>query len=87
MRRALDLGITHFDLANNYGAPYGSAKANFGLLRQQDLRPFRDQLIASSKAGTTCGPGRTANGARAGICWQASHQSLQRIGLEYVDIF
>jgi hypothetical protein len=57
VRRAFDLGITHFDLANNYGPPYGSAEENFGLLMEQDLRPFRDELIVSSKAGYDMWPG------------------------------
>ena len=63
VRRAFDLGITHFDLANNYGPPYGSAEENFGRMFETDLRPYRDELAISTKAGYECGLARTASGA------------------------
>jgi L-glyceraldehyde 3-phosphate reductase len=65
IRRAFDLGITHFDLANNYGPPYGSAEESFGRIMAKDLAPYRDELIISSKAGYDMWPGPTANGVRA----------------------
>ncbi len=87
IRRAFDLGITHFDLANNYGPPPGSAEENFGRILQQDLRPFRDQLIISSKAGWPMWPGPYGNGGSRKYLVASLDQSLKRMGLEYVDIF
>jgi L-glyceraldehyde 3-phosphate reductase len=87
VRRAFDLGITHFDLANNYGPPYGSAEANFGLLMQQDLRPFRDELVVSSKAGYDMSPAPYGEWGSRKYLLASLDQSLQRIGLESVDIF
>src|SRR6059036_944253 len=70
VRRAFDLGITHFDLANNYGPPYGSAEQTFGLLLEQDLRPYRDEVVISPRPAGTCGPVRTVKAAaRASTCW------------------
>jgi L-glyceraldehyde 3-phosphate reductase len=63
MRRAFDLGVTHFDLANNYGPPYGAAESNAGQILRQDFAPYRDELVISSKAAGTCGPARTATSA------------------------
>ena len=71
VRRAFDLGITHFDLANNYGPPYGSAEENFGRLLEHDLRPYRDELVISTKAGYDMWPARTATAARASTSWRA----------------
>jgi L-glyceraldehyde 3-phosphate reductase len=86
--RAFDLGITHFDLANNYGPPYGSAEINFGRILKQDLRPFRDELIVSSKAGWDMWPGPYGQGGGSRKYVLASlDQSLSRLGLDYVDIF
>ena len=86
--RAFDLGITHFDLANNYGPPYGSAEINFGRIVKQDLRPFRDELIVSSKAGWDMWPGPYGQGGGSRKYVLASlDQSLSRLGLDYVDIF
>ena len=88
LRTAFDLGITHFDLANNYGPPYGSAEANFGQLFRQDFRPYRDELIISTKAGWDMWPGPYGQGGGSRKYLLASlDQSLQRMGLEYVDIF
>src|SRR6185437_8348811 len=88
LRRAFDRGITHFDLANNYGPPYGSAEANFGTLFAQDLRPYRDELILSSKAGYDMWPGPYGQGGGSRKYVLASlDQSLARMGLDYVDIF
>jgi L-glyceraldehyde 3-phosphate reductase len=88
LRRAFDLGVTHFDLANNYGPPYGSAERNFGTLFAQDFRPYRDELIISSKAGYDMWPGPYGQGGGSRKYLLASlDQSLQRMGLEYVDIF
>ncbi|MGI6377005.1 MAG: L-glyceraldehyde 3-phosphate reductase [Anaerolineae bacterium] len=87
VRRAFDLGITHFDLANNYGPPPGSAEENFGVLFKQDLKPFRDELIISSKAGYFMWPGPYGEwGSRKNLV-ASCDQSLRRMGLEYVDIF
>jgi len=72
IRRAFDLGITHFDLANNYGPPFGSAEENFGRIFAKDLAPYRDELVISSKAGYIMWPARTANGARASTWWLAA---------------
>jgi L-glyceraldehyde 3-phosphate reductase len=87
VRRAFDLGITHFDLANNYGPPYGSAEENFGRLLQQDLGPYRDELIISSKAGYDMWPGPYGEWGSRKYLLASLDQSLQRMGLEYVDIF
>jgi L-glyceraldehyde 3-phosphate reductase len=87
VRRAFDLGITHFDLANNYGPPYGSAEENFGRLLQQDLGPYRDELIISSKAGYDMWPGPYGEWGSRKYLLASLDQSLQRIGLDYVDIF
>lgn len=88
LRTAFDLGITHFDLANNYGPPYGSAETNFGMHLKRDFRPYRDQLIISSKAGWDMWPGPYGSGGGSRKHVLASlDQSLQRMGLDYVDIF
>jgi L-glyceraldehyde 3-phosphate reductase len=88
LRRAFDLGITHFDLANNYGPPYGSAEANFGRHLRDDLRPYRDELVISTKAGYDMWPGPYGQGGGSRKYVLASlDQSLARMGLEYVDIF
>jgi L-glyceraldehyde 3-phosphate reductase len=87
VRRAFDLGITHFDLANNYGPPYGSAEENFGRLMQQDLRPYRDELVISSKAGYDMWPGPYGDHGSRKYLLASLDQSLQRMGLDYVDIF
>ena len=87
VRRAFDLGITHFDLANNYGPPYGSAEENFGRLLQQDLVPYRDELIISSKAGYDMWPGPYGEWGSRKYLLASLDQSLQRMGLDYVDIF
>jgi L-glyceraldehyde 3-phosphate reductase len=88
LRTAFDLGITHFDLANNYGPPYGSAETNFGEHLRRDFRPYRDQLIISSKAGWDMWPGPygTGGGSRKYVL-ASLDQSLRRMGLDYVDIF
>ncbi|MBL8926079.1 MAG: L-glyceraldehyde 3-phosphate reductase, partial [Pseudonocardia sp.] len=88
LRRAFDRGVTHFDLANNYGPPYGSAEANFGTLHAQDFRPFRDELILSTKAGYDMWPGPYGQGGGGRKYVLASlDQSLRRMGVDYVDIF
>jgi L-glyceraldehyde 3-phosphate reductase len=87
VRRAFDLGITHFDLANNYGPPYGSAEENFGRLMEQDLRPYRDELVISSKAGYDMWPGPYGDHGSRKYLLASLDQSLQRTGLDYVDIF
>jgi L-glyceraldehyde 3-phosphate reductase len=88
LRTAFDLGITHFDLANNYGPPYGSAETNFGRLFKDDFRPYRDELLISSKAGWDMWPGPYGQGGGSRKYVLASlDQSLQRLGLDYVDIF
>jgi L-glyceraldehyde 3-phosphate reductase len=87
VRRAFDLGITSFDLANNYGPPYGSAERNFGVLMRQDLRPFRDELIISTKAGYDMWPGPYGDRGSRKYLLASLDQSLERMGLEYVDIF
>ena len=87
VRRAFDLGITHFDLANNYGPPYGSAERTFGRLLREDLRPFRDELIISSKAGYDMWPGPYGEWGSRKYLLASLDQSLARMGLEYVDIF
>ncbi|HEX6696855.1 MAG TPA: L-glyceraldehyde 3-phosphate reductase [Solirubrobacteraceae bacterium] len=87
VRRAFDLGITHFDLANNYGPPYGSAEINFGRLMAEDLRPWRDELVISTKAGYDMWPGPYGEWGSRKYLLASLDQSLKRIGLEYVDIF
>ncbi|MFZ3084914.1 L-glyceraldehyde 3-phosphate reductase [Rhodoferax ferrireducens] len=88
LRTAFDLGITHFDLANNYGPPYGSAETNFGEHLRRDFRPYRDELIISSKAGWDMWPGPYGQGGGSRKYLLASlDQSLKRMGLDYVDIF
>jgi L-glyceraldehyde 3-phosphate reductase len=88
LRTAFDMGVTHFDLANNYGTPYGSAESNFGRLFREDFRPYRDELIVSTKAGWDMWPGPYGQGGGSRKYLLASlDQSLQRMGLEYVDIF
>lgn len=87
IRRAFDRGVTHFDLANNYGPPYGSAEENFGLILQKDFRNHRDELIISSKAGWDMWPGPYGIGASKKYLVASLDQSLKRMGLEYVDIF
>jgi L-glyceraldehyde 3-phosphate reductase len=85
--RAFDLGITHFDLANNYGPPPGSAEETFGHILRQDLAPFRDELIISSKAGYLMWPGPYGEWGSRKYLVASLDQSLRRMGLEYVDIF
>ncbi len=88
IRRAFDAGITHFDLANNYGPPYGQAEINFGTIFKQDLAPFRDELVISSKAGYDMWPGPYGQGGGGRKYVLSSlDQSLKRMGLDYVDIF
>jgi L-glyceraldehyde 3-phosphate reductase len=88
LHAAFDLGITHFDLANNYGPPAGSAEINFGRILREDFRPYRDELIISSKAGWPMWPGPYGQGGGSRKYILASlDQSLQRLGLDYVDIF
>src|SRR5258705_5621151 len=87
VRRAFDLGITHFDLANNYGPPYGSAEENFGLLLRQDLRPYRDELVISTKAGYDMWDGPYGQWGSRKYLLASLDQSLARMGLDYVDIF
>lgn len=88
LRRAFDLGVTHFDLANNYGPPYGSAEENFGRHLARDLRPYRDELVISSKAGYDMWPGPYGQGGGSRKYVLASlDQSLERMGLDYVDVF
>ena len=88
LRTAFDLGITHFDLANNYGPPYGSAEANFGAHLKRDFMPYRDELVISSKAGYDMWPGPYGQGGGGRKYVLASlDQSLKRMGLDYVDIF
>ena len=87
LRRAFDLGITHFDLANNYGPPYGSAEENFGQIMRKDFLPYRDELIISTKAGWDMWPGPYGNFGSRKTLLASLDQSLKRMGLEYVDIF
>jgi len=87
LRRAFDIGITHFDLANNYGPPYGSAEENFGQIMKKDFLPFRDELIISTKAGWDMWPGPYGNFGSRKYILASLDQSLKRMGLEYVDIF
>ena len=86
-RRAFDRGVTHFDLANNYGPPYGSAEENFGLILQKDLRPHRNELIISTKAGWDMWPGPYGIGGSRKYLLASLDESLRRMGLDYVDIF
>jgi L-glyceraldehyde 3-phosphate reductase len=85
--RAFDLGITHFDLANNYGPPYGSAEETFGRILKESLGPHRDELVISSKAGWDMWPGPYGNWGSRKYLLASLDQSLKRLGLEYVDIF
>jgi L-glyceraldehyde 3-phosphate reductase len=85
--RAFDLGVTHFDLANNYGPPYGAAEVNFGAIMRSDLRPYRDELIISTKAGWDMWPGPYGDRGSRKYLLASLDQSLARMGLDYVDIF
>ena len=87
LRRAFDLGVTHFDLANNYGPPYGSAEINFGRIMREDLRPYRDELVISTKAGYDMWPGPYGDLGSRKYLLASLDQSLGRMGLDYVDIF
>ncbi|MBN3582405.1 L-glyceraldehyde 3-phosphate reductase [Algoriphagus aestuarii] len=87
LRRAFDLGITHFDLANNYGPPYGAAEENFGRIFEKDFKSYRDELLISSKAGWDMWPGPYGNYGSKKYLIASLDQSLKRMGLEYVDIF
>jgi L-glyceraldehyde 3-phosphate reductase len=87
IRFAFDSGITHFDLANNYGPPYGSAEENFGRILQKDLKNYRDELLISTKAGYDMWPGPYGIGGSRKYLIASCDQSLKRMGLEYVDIF
>ena len=87
VRRAFDLGVTHFDLANNYGPPYGSAEQNFGRMLELDLHPYRDELVISTKAGYDMWPGPYGEWGSRKYLLASLDQSLRRMGLEYVDIF
>jgi L-glyceraldehyde 3-phosphate reductase len=87
LRRAFDLGITHFDLANNYGPPYGSAELNFGRVFDEDLRPYRDELVISTKAGWDMWPGPYGEYGSRKYLLASLDQSLQRMRLDHVDIF
>jgi L-glyceraldehyde 3-phosphate reductase len=87
VRRAFDLGITHFDLANNYGPPYGSAEENFGRMLATDLAPYRDELVVSTKAGYDMWPGPYGDRGSRKYLLASLDQSLGRLGLDYVDIF
>src|SRR5690348_4843896 len=87
LRRAFDLGVTHFDLANNYGPPYGSAEENFGKLFRDDFVPYRDELVISTKAGYDMWPGPYGDRGSRKYLLASLDQSLSRMGLDYVDIF
>jgi L-glyceraldehyde 3-phosphate reductase len=87
LRRAFDLGITHFDLANNYGPPYGSAESNFGRIFREDFRPYRDELVISTKAGWDMWPGPYGEFGSRKYLLASLDQSLERMGLDHVDIF
>lgn len=87
LRTAFDNGITHFDLANNYGPPFGSAEENFGILMKKDFMPYRDELIISSKAGYDMWPGPYGEWGSRKYLMASCDQSLKRMGLDYVDIF
>ena len=86
-RRAFDLGILHFDLANNYGPPYGSAEESFGRMLRDDLRPYRDELVISTKAGYDMWPGPYGEWGSRKYLLASLDQSLRRLGLDYVDLF
>ncbi|OLT19733.1 aldo/keto reductase [Actinomadura sp. CNU-125] len=87
LRRAFDLGVTHFDLANNYGPPYGSAEINFGRVLREDLAPYRDEMIISTKAGYDMWPGPYGEWGSRKYLLASLDQSLRRMGVDYVDIF
>src|ERR1700681_1581421 len=87
LRRAFDRGVTHFDLANNYGPPYGSAEENFGRIFASDFKPLRDELVISTKAGWDMWPGPYGNFGSRKYLIASLDQSLKRMGLDYVDIF
>jgi L-glyceraldehyde 3-phosphate reductase len=87
IRRAFDRGVTHFDLANNYGPPYGSAEETFGKIMRDDLRPYRNELIVSTKAGWDMWPGPYGDGSSRKYLLASLDDSLRRLGLDYVDIF
>jgi L-glyceraldehyde 3-phosphate reductase len=87
LRRAFDRGVTHFDLANNYGPPYGSAETNFGRIFREDLAPYRDELVISTKAGYDMWPGPYGDGGSRKYLLGSLDQSLARMGLDHVDIF
>jgi L-glyceraldehyde 3-phosphate reductase len=87
LRRAFDRGVTHFDLANNYGPPYGSAEANFGRVLATDFKPYRDELFISSKAGWDMWPGPYGDRGSRKYLLSSLDQSLERLGLDYVDVF
>jgi L-glyceraldehyde 3-phosphate reductase len=87
LRRAFDLGVTHFDLANNYGPPYGTAEINFGRVLREDFRPYRDELLISTKAGWDMWPGPYGDFGSRKYLLASLDQSLHRMGLDYVDIF
>ena len=87
VRHAFDLGITHFDLANNYGTPYGSAEETFGKILRMDLARYRDELVIATKAGWDMWPGPYGNWGSRKYLIASLDQSLRRMGLEYVDIF
>ncbi|MFD0691096.1 L-glyceraldehyde 3-phosphate reductase [Actinomadura fibrosa] len=87
LRRAFDLGVTHFDLANNYGPPYGSAEINFGRIFREDFRPYRDEIVLSTKAGYDMWPGPYGEWGSRKYLLASLDQSLRRMGVEYVDIF
>jgi len=87
LRRAFDLGICHFDLANNYGPPYGSAEANFGTILRQDFLPYRDELFLSTKAGWDMWPGPYGDLGSRKYLLSSLDQSLKRMGVDYVDVF
>ncbi|MFA1550203.1 L-glyceraldehyde 3-phosphate reductase [Actinomadura chokoriensis] len=87
LRRAFDLGVTHFDLANNYGPPYGSAEINFGRILHEDLAPYRDEIVISTKAGYDMWPGPYGEWGSRKYLLSSLDQSLRRMGVDYVDIF
>ena len=87
LRTSFDHGITHFDLANNYGPPFGSAEENFGRLFREDWKPYRDELILSTKAGWDMWPGPYGNFGSRKYLIASLDQSLKRMGVDYVDIF
>ncbi|AUS06716.1 L-glyceraldehyde 3-phosphate reductase [Pseudotamlana carrageenivorans] len=87
LRTAFDLGVTHFDLANNYGPPYGSAEENFGIIFKKDFKPYRDELFIATKAGYDMWPGPYGNKGSRKYLISSLDQSLKRMGLDYVDVF